>query len=313
MPLPHPVPDLSSLDLLQSVAVLGSIRRAAQAHHISQPAASMKLRSLESCLGLRLLERSSTGARLTTAGDAVVEWSEPVLEGMKALHIGTSALRSKDEGHLAVAASMTVAEYLIPGWIARIAEMRPGLSISLKMGNSLQVAEMVESNDAVVGFVEGKREPSSLHYRKISTDSLVVVVAPSHSWAHRRAPLSAAEISHTAFVLREPGSGTREVLESALEERGLQLLVGMELGSTTAIKAAVVEGVGPAALSHLAVRSEMNDGRLVAVPVADLDLGRTILAVWSRSRSLSHDADDFLSRVKAMTANSTRRRSEVEE
>lgn len=125
MPLSNPVPDICALDLLQSVAVLGSIRRAAQAHHISQPAASMKLRSLERCLGLKLLERSSTGARLTTAGDAVVEWSEPMLEGMNALHVGTSALRSKDKGHLVVAASMTVAEYLIPGWIARIAQLEP--------------------------------------------------------------------------------------------------------------------------------------------------------------------------------------------
>ena len=186
---------------------------------------------------------------------------------------------------------------------------RTCLSISLKVGNSLQVAGLVTENEAVIGFVEGKHTPGNLRHRNISTDSLVVVVAPSHSWAHRRTPLSITDISRSPFVLREPGSGTREVLESALEQERLTLAPGMELGSTTAIKAAVVEGIGPAVLSHLAVRSEVGDGRLVVVPTSGLDLRRTIRAVWSQSRPLSREGEEFLSRVKAMTSKSLSRGS----
>src|ERR1019366_1224504 len=94
MPLAEPVPDIRSLDLLQSVAELGSIRQAALSHNISQPAASMRLRSLERTLKLQLLDRSSGRARLTPAGMAVVQWSSEVLEGMTNLLIGTAAVRS---------------------------------------------------------------------------------------------------------------------------------------------------------------------------------------------------------------------------
>ena len=305
MPLAVPVPDLVSLDLLQSVAELGSIRQAAQAHGISQPAASMRLRSLERVVGLELLDRSSGRARLTPSGLAVVQWSDRILDGVRSLVSGTAALRNEGRTQLRIGASMTVAESLVPRWIDRLRRSEPGLGVSLQMGNSVQVADMVKHRHVDLGFVEGRSTFPDLASRVVEPDDLVVVVAPSHPWASRRRPLSAAMLATTPLVLREVGSGTREVLETALARLKLTVIPLVELGSTTAIKAAIESGNGPAVLSRLATGTDVDEGRLVIVPIEGLDLRRSIRAVWVRDRQLSKPAKNLLAHINEASAVGT--------
>jgi DNA-binding transcriptional LysR family regulator len=299
MPLAEPIPDIRSLDLLRSVAEQGSIRQAAVAHSISQPAASMRLRSLERTLGLELLDRSSGRARLTAAGVAVVHWSEDVLDSMRTLLMGTAAVRSEGETHLRVVASMTVAEYLVPEWLNRLRVSDPAIVIALQMGNSEHVVEVMKGRGADLGFVEGPHAPPELRSRVVQTDDLVVVVAPMHPWSHRRKPVDASELAATPLVLREAGSGTREVLETALLASGLQPTPFVELGSTTAIKAAVAAGTGPGVLSRLAIEPDVRDGRLVIVPTEGISLERLIRVVWPRDRSPSPLARRLLRQIGA--------------
>ena len=132
----------------------------------------------------------------------------------------------------------------------------------------------------------------------IRIENLVVVVAPSHPWARRRQPLSASMLAATPLVLREVGSGTREVLESALAEVGLNITPLVELGSTTAIKAAIESGAGAAVLSRLATEADVENGHLIQVPIKGLDLRRSIRAVWARDRQLSSSAKRLLAQIK---------------
>ena len=289
MPLPPRSPDAVSLDLLASVAATGSLGRAAELHGISQPAASLRIRALERVLGVTLLERSARGSRLTAAGSAVVNWADPVLEGMQALVAGVEALRERRE-RLRVSASMTVAEYLLPGWLVALRRRRPEVTIALHVDNSEQVATEVREGRARVGFIESARMPAGLRHQTIDDDVLVVVVAPGHRWAARRRPLPPDELAATPLVSRERGSGTRDVLEEALSARGLTPSTVVELASTTAIKAAVMGGVGPAVLSRLAVTNELAGGGLVEVPLGDLRLCRPLSAVWHPDRGLDADA-----------------------
>jgi len=298
MPLTEPVPDLRSLDLLHSVAETGSIRQAALQHNISQPAASMRLRTLEQTLNLQLLDRSHGRATLTPAGIAVVQWSEEVLAPMRDLLLGARALRSEGTTHLHVVASLTVAEYLVPGWLARLRNSDPSLMVSLEMGNSVHVADVLRRGDADVGFVEGHSAPPLLASRVVLSDDLVVVVAPSSSLAKRRKPLTAAEVSTVPLVMREAGSGTREVFEVAMRALNLSVIPLLELGSTTAIKAAVVSGVGAGVLSRLAVETDVHEGRLIVVNVDGLSLKRSIRLVWSKSTSLSPAAKQLIRLVE---------------
>ncbi|HEY5304482.1 MAG TPA: LysR family transcriptional regulator [Acidimicrobiales bacterium] len=296
MALTQSQPDIAALDLLVSVAHTGSIRQAAMRHHISQPAASVRIRELERVLGLRLVERATTGARLTSDGLAIVGWAEQVLSAMRMLTSGAQALRLDQDSQLRLAASLTVAEYLLPGWLAPLYASIPA-AVSLRMANSEEVAELFVRDEVDLGFVEGSSLPSGLQGRTVYRDELVVVVSPQHPWARRRTPLSAAMLADSPLVSREVGSGTRQVLEAALAEYGRQPLIAVEFGSTTAIKAAVAAGLGPAVLSKLAVSAELIDRRLVAIECHELHLARSIRAVWRSRTTLSPLAKELLSGI----------------
>jgi DNA-binding transcriptional LysR family regulator len=294
MPPAQPYPDMTALDLLVTVGKLGSISAAAQAHGITQPAASMRLSALERRLKLQLLERATTGARLTAAGMATAEWADAIMADMHALLVGTAALRAEQDSHLQVAASLTVAEYLIPRWLGLLAVQLPKTKVSLEMGNTAHVADSVSRGDAELGFIEGPRPPGRLRSRELFADRLVIVVCRDHPWSRRRKPVTARELAATPLVLREPGSGTRDVLTEALAAHGLGVVAAMELGSTTAIKAAAAAGAGPAVLSALAVRTELQAGQLVAIACPELSLERSIRAIWAALRPPSPAAARLL-------------------
>ncbi len=284
MPLAEPHPDLVSLDLLVSVGELGSISAAAAAHGITQPAASMRLRALERLLQIPLLERSTRGARLTPGGMATAGWAAAVLGEMRTLLSGTAALRADRHSHLRLAASLTVAEYLVPRWLHLLAAEAPNFTVSLQMDNTTHVGDLVARGQVDLGFIEGARPPGHLRSKGLLADELVIAVAATHPWSRRRRPIGAHELASTPLILREPGSGTRKVLTDALEARGLGVTTAMELGSTTAIKAAAMAGTAPTVVSALAVRAELRTGQLVAVSCEDLQLERTIRAIWAPGR-----------------------------
>ncbi len=163
------------------------------------------------------------------------------------------------------------------------------------MGNTAHVGDLVARGEVDLGFIEGSRPPGRLSSRELLTDELVIVVPAGHPWARRRRPISVNELAKTPLVLREPGSGTREVLTDALRAHGLDVTVAMELGSTTAIKAAVMIGAGPAVVSTLAVRAEVQAGQLVTVACEGLSLKRAIRAIWAPNRPPSAAASRLLS------------------
>ncbi|MGC9544170.1 LysR family transcriptional regulator [Streptomyces sp. UG1] len=281
MGLPPGTPELKVLDLLVSVAETGSLGQAALRHGISQPAASMRISALERQLRLVLLERGPSGSRLTPAGAAVVDWARPVLDAARALLSGVAALHADQEGRLRVAASMTIADHLVPGWLITLRTRAPQVRVALRVGNSEQVAEMVRCREAELGFVEGPRAPSGLRCRAIGGDELAVVVAPGHPWARRHRALPLGALAATPLIVREQGSGTRDTVWELLRTAGEPAAPAAELGSTTAIKAAVTAGGAPAALSRLAISAELHDGRLIDVPLAEPGLlRRTFRAVW---------------------------------
>ncbi|WP_107095071.1 LysR family transcriptional regulator [Streptomyces chattanoogensis] len=294
VPLAHRVPDLAALELLLAVARLGSLGRAARARGITQPAASSRIRSMERQLGVALVERSPRGSRLTDAGVLVTDWARRVVEAAEAFDAGAQALRGRRDSRLRVAASMTIAEYLLPGWLVALRARRPGTAVSLLAGNSRAVAERLLAGEADLGFVEGLEVPAGLDGTVIGHDRLIVVAAPSHRWARRRRELAPAELAAAPLILRERGSGTRQVLDAALARHGGLADPLLELASTTAVKAAVVSEAAPSVVSELAVREELTARRLVEIPVRDLRLGRDLRAVWPAGQRPAGPARELL-------------------
>jgi DNA-binding transcriptional LysR family regulator len=293
VPLPSDAPELADLDLLLSVGRLGSLGQAAREHGISQPAASTRIRLLERRLGLVLLDRSPTGSRLTQAGASVAEWAREVMAATSQLLAGAAALRNVENGWLRVAASMTVAEYLMPRWLVALRNELPELTVALRAENSHDVVELLRAGEVDLGFVEDPSAHADLSELVIADDELIVVTGPAHPWAGTDTPITSRELATGRLVLRERGSGTRETLHRVLGELRDDD-PHLELSSTTAIKEAVGAGAGAAVLSALAVERELRTGQLVRIPVTGIELTRTLRAVWRRQTNLSSQGKALL-------------------
>jgi DNA-binding transcriptional LysR family regulator len=283
------VEDLVGLELFVDTIRLGSISAAAREHHLSQPSATERLHTLERRLGIELLRRGPGGSAPTPQGEAVAGWARDVLAAVGDLAVGVTALRHTGERHpLRVMASLTVAEYVLPGWL-QAHRSAGGSPVDLAVANSVAVARAVTEGDVRLGFVETPRRFVGLRSAAVGGDTLCVVVATAHPWARRRKPLSPAELAATPLLLREEGSGTRDAFEAALAAVGVSTVEPLAvLASTTSLKAATAAGVGPSVLSELAVAADIALGTLTAVPVAGLDLRREFRALW---RPSSTDAE----------------------
>lgn len=290
MPLSNRVPELAALDVLVAVGRLGSMGAAGREHGLSQQAVSARVRSAERQLGLRVFDRGAGGVQPTAEGALILEWASAILDSAEAMASGVAALRGERDANLTVAASMTIAEYLVPGWTVAMRRKYPNVVTSVRLLNSTDVAAQVRAGEADLGFVEGPTAPDGLRAVEVAHDELVVIVPPDHKWI-ARAPIDPSELAATPLIQREPGSGTRTTLEHAVPGCVDPLL---ELTSCTAVKAAVVAGNAPAVVSSLAVEADLHDGRLASVPVQGLRMPRRLLAVWDGSRGLRGAARDFL-------------------
>lgn len=273
--------DLESLRLLVLVGERGSLTSAAGELGMSQPAASKRMSVLERRLGLSLVERSRRGSVLTASGELVAGWARRVLDELAALQDGVELLRRRSSAQLTVAASLTVAEHLLPAWLGEMRRSDPDSRVGLQVMNSTRVCEAVRDGTVDLGFIESPDVLPGLRSRAVARDRLVLVVAPGHPWARRRRPVGASELAGTPLLVRELGSGTRDTVERALATCGAQPAAPLlELGSSAAIRSAVLAGAGPALLSELVIAEDLVRRTLVEVPLADVDLRRTLRAVW---------------------------------
>jgi DNA-binding transcriptional LysR family regulator len=289
------LPDVESLQLLVLVGEHGSLTSAAAVAGISQPSASKRMSAFERRLGLTLLDRSRRGSALTPSGVVVCGWAQRVLDQMSVLVDGVAALRREHTPQLSLAASLTVAEHLLPVWLGDLRRIAPELHVGLQVVNSSRVCELVSREGVELGFVESPGGLRGLRSRVVASDRLILVVAPDHPWARRRRPVGAAELAATALISREPGSGTRETADRALVAAGFRPVTPLlELGSGTAVRSAVAAGAGPALLSELVVAPDLAAGVLTEVPTAEVDLGRTLRAVWRAGARPGGRAADLL-------------------
>lgn len=280
---------IEELRMIAAVESHGSLTAAAETLGISQQAVSQRMRAVERRWALPLFERTARGTTLTGQGALVAEWAGALLAQVEAFDQAVLALRTDREAHVRVAASLTIAEHLVPGWLVTYAAEPGAAMVELSAVNSATVIDRVRSGVDALGFVETPDVPSDLAVRSIGTDEIGIVVAPGHPWA-RRTSVSAAELADTRLVGREPGSGTRLTLE-----RALGAVVGAdavaapaaELSSTAGIRATIMAGSGVGALSLRAVRDDLEAGRLVRVNVDLPSMTRPLVAVLRKDRPLS--------------------------
>ena len=256
-----------------AVADTRSVSAAARVLHLSQPAVSAHVRTLERQLGAALFRRSVRGMEPTEAGHKLVEYA-------RRLHalvddVADDVGREKEPaGRLVLAASTTLAAHVLPPILGAFAARYSEIAIRMEVGNTEEILDRVRQGRVPLGIVEGLARAAHVRLQPFVDDEIVPVGAPALAGRIRRV----ADLGQYPILWREVGSGTRAVLERALLKSGLSrkdLAVRYELGSSEAIKSAVVAGMGIGFLSRWSIRHDVALGALVALPFGSLRIRRT--------------------------------------
>lgn len=275
---------IGALRALVEVATQGSLTGAAASLGQAQPNVSRAIAGLERDFGVTLFRRTTRGSVPTPEGLVVIEWARDLLRRIDQFSENVRGLTSNGVTEFSVAASQTIAEHLLPRWLAGFREANPGSKVAVNVMNSEAVIAAVAAGEVSLGFVEGTKPPSFVNSTTVADDELVLVVDPFHPWTLRTDPISKHDLVSGGLVTREVGSGTRKVLDEAL---GGELEPELQLGSNTAVRTAVLTGAGAAVLSRLAVADTIASGELVELPMDIGPLKRKLRVVWVGPKRLT--------------------------
>jgi len=287
------------LQVFHAVAKHLSFTKAAEALFMTQPAVTFQIRQLEEQFDTRLFDRAHGRITLTAAGAVALDYAERILALSAELDTRLKEMSGQVGGVLLVGASMTVAELLLPPVLGEFKVRFPSVVPRLFVANSEAVQARIAERTLDLGFIEGESHLPSLVTDMCCDDELQVVCAPSHPLAKLQSVPPKALLEH-AYVSREPGSGTREVIDHYLQKAGVPpdaLQVVMELGSPEALKRLVATGLGFTIMSRVIAATEVKLGRLVQVPLSPR-LVRHMSVVYPKERFHSRLVNEFVQFAK---------------
>ena len=287
------------LEYFLAICETRNLARAAETLGITQPALTRSLQRLETHLGARLFDRAHGRISLTPAGVVAFAHAERILALTAELDSRLRDMGGQVAGPLLIGASTTIADFLLPQVLGEFKATHPGVAPSLFVGNSEAVQERLGERALDIGFIEGDSYMPSLAGERLCSDELQVVCAPGHPLAGRRSVAAGALVEH-AYLSREQGSGTREVIDHFLKRAGVEpgaLHVIMEASSPEALKGLVAAGMGFAIMSRVSVAKEVRLGLLVRIPLSP-PLTRQLTAVYPRERIQSGLVGAFLQFAK---------------
>lgn len=293
--------NLSQLKAFLAVAQDRSFSRAAEKLYLTQPAVSKQIQALEEGLGMRLFDRVGRSILLTQAGNILHDHAHIAFQTLEEARETINQLRGLQRGHLRISAASTIGTYMLPQPLGELKAQFPGIEISLAITNKARVVQQVLSHEVELGFVGPPVEPAELEMEEYLLDELVLIMAPTHRLA-REESVGVAELVEEVFILREQGSGTREIMEEELGRVRVSLKKAMELGSTEAIKQAVAANLGVSIVSKFAISLEILQGRLAVARLPELNLRRQLFVIHHGGRTLSPAAQEFCSLLRRSAA-----------
>jgi DNA-binding transcriptional LysR family regulator len=285
--------NLHHLRVFAAVAEQRGFSRAAAALRLSQPAVSKAVSQLEREVGVPLVERAGRASRLTVAGERLAARARELLGVEAAAEEELRALRGLEAGILRVGASTTIATYMLPPILARFHEAYPAITQRVVSANTRAITRALLERRLDVALVEGPVEHPRIEVLHWREDELLLIAPPGHPLASRRR-VRAVELESERFIVRERGSGTREVAERALAKSGVRHAAALQLGSTEAVKQAVAAGLGLAIVSRSAAADQIALGSIVPVSLRDISLGRTLTELRLVGRMPSAAAAAFV-------------------
>ena len=276
--------NLNHLVIFHAVAEEHSMSRGAERLCISQPAVSKQVKELEAALGVTLFDRLPRGLRLTQAGEVLASHARRLFAVEADAERAIAELKGLVQGRLTVGASLTIGDYLLPQILGEYRRKHPGIALHLEIANTQVIQKRLRENLLDVGLTEGFAEDADLDAEVFGEDELVAAVPPGHPLL-QEGEVPAVRFCAEPFLVREPGSGTRDVIERALARHGIVVQPVMSLGSTEAIKRGVAAGLGVAIISSLALEAEFKMGLLCPLTLSDLMITRPLHLVRLRGSS----------------------------
>lgn len=296
---------LTQLRAFCAVAETRNFRTAAERLHLSQSGVSLQVAGLERGLRLALLDRRPPGWRLTRAGEVVLERARAIVEQGALLEREAAAIRSGVRGQFRLGATLSIADHSLSLMLADYLRAHPEVRVSVRVQNTRDIERALLAGELDVALVEGMLTAAHLVEVAYASDHLVVVCAHDHPFAERHA-ITRQELLEAPLIAREPGSGSRALVEERLGVALAELNLRIELSSVRAIVTAVAAGMGVALLSRSSVAEAIVEGEVAAVDVEGLDLSRTFRMVHVEDGPRNDAARAFAGHVRAVAAHGAR-------
>jgi len=284
-----------------TVAETKSFSKTSEIVHLTQPAVSLQVQALEEIYETKLFDRSSSTVSLTPSGEILYKYAKEILALYASAEKVMGEITNLVKGSISLGASSTIGNYLLPAVVTDFRKSHPKLKIHLLVGNTKRVIELLNSGNIDLGLVEGEVTRQKMVVEKLITDELLLIVPPNHPWAKKK-EVAISEITKEPFILREGGSGTRQIIEKFFARHGISpndMKISMVLGSTEAIKSAVENGLGISMLSRWAVRKEGKYGTLNLLRIKEEKMLREFSLVVNKNAVLSRSVEEFLLYLKS--------------
>lgn len=284
------------LVVFRAVAEQRSFRKAAEELYLTQPAVSLQVKALENDLGVQLFDRSATSAQLTAAGTILLDYSRRVQKLLAHAEAKIAALSGNHAGQLTLGASTTIAQYVLPRMLGEFCAKNPRVLPALISSNTEGIVEAVREGRVALGLIEGPPRSREVQTEPFLRDELLLIAPAAHEWAELRS-ITCGDLAGAPLLMRERGSGSRRIVEIALERHGIKrraLHIVMELDSTEAIKSAVEAGLGVGFISRWAIAKDLRLGHnFKIVEINGLRLHRDFLMVMAKGPELQGPALEF--------------------
>jgi len=287
-----------SLKIFHEVANKLNMTEVADNLYISQPAVSQTIHELEKEYEVKLFDRIGKRLYLTQEGELFYQYVRRILNLFDECSKTLKEIKHSDKGRLKIGASTTIGIYILTGLIGKFRKLYPAVDVAISIENTRIIAGLILENKVDFAFVEGLITSEEITQKPFCDDELVFIIPPEHHWTQLQ-NLNSTMLGSEKLIMREPGSGTREIIENALRSKGVNYQVGLELGNMEAIKKAVEANLGIACLPERCVRREISDNRIKAVKFADLRISRQRKLIYHKDKYLSnlfHTFIDFCNR-----------------
>ncbi|MGA2332444.1 MAG: selenium metabolism-associated LysR family transcriptional regulator [Syntrophales bacterium] len=292
---------IQQLEVLMALVEAGSFTRAAAKLSLSQPSLTKQIQNLEEAAGSRLVNRGVTGTSLTPEGQIIYDYTKRIIRLREDAKERVVRYKAQEAGHIYVSASTIPATYILPHLISRLKQTHRDIQIHMQMHDSEETLQTILNDQAEMGFIGKEPVNRKLVVQRLWKDHLVLVVPCDHPLAKQKTA-KLEVLTKMPFIIREKGSATRDLIEECLQKQMSTSLscfnVACEMGSSEAVKEAILAGLGVSILSSFAIKREISQGLLTALHVSNCNMERYFYLVYKKQFPLMIYHKHFLDLVK---------------